>query len=218
MRAYFTDCARQSRLGLAVGSPGDRRYLLTSGQISAGARFRFFVAWRVPKPIVDQEMETPLSQSDRTVAPESPPKYSFGKGVAIFLIGGPPTFAPLFWLIVSLANHNSDTLSTKINEALSVVFSLYGLLGSYAVGTIPSLIIGLVCLANYHHITTIRGWLLFAGLVGAAAYFFECSIALIFVYGGRVQADAWPLAGFAAAAGAISACLCALIVENSRGW
>ena len=71
----------------------------------------------------------------------SPHPLSFGKIAAAFLVVGPPLFGALFWLAVSLANPVGDPLHEKISEALGVAFSFFGLLASYAVGLLPSLII-----------------------------------------------------------------------------
>jgi hypothetical protein len=148
----------------------------------------------------------------RDLARVSPRQY-FGKVAAIFLIVGPPTFGLLFCLAISIANPNADTLFTKINEALGIAFSLYGLT-SYAIGFVPSLIAAFAYSKSYDHKRPIGPRLLVAALIGAAVYFLVCSLVLFFLYSGRIGTGAWLFTVYAAGAGAVSAFLCALIVEN----
>jgi hypothetical protein len=142
-----------------------------------------------------------------------PRERFFRKAAAIFLLVGPPIFTPLFLLAISIANRNADTLFTKINEALGIAFSLYGLT-SYAIGFVPSLIAAFAYSKSYDHKRPIGQRLLVAALIGAAVYFLVCSLVLFFLYAGRIEPNAWLFTVYAAGAGAVSAFLCALIVEN----
>jgi hypothetical protein len=94
---------------------------------------------------------------------------SFGKIAAVFLVAGPPLFGALFWLAVSLANPVGDPLHERIGVAFGVAFSFFGLLASYAVGLLPSLII---CAAFAKgHLSAVGVRLVAAALIGAAVYF-----------------------------------------------
>src|ERR1700730_7833592 len=68
-----------------------------------------------------------IEPNRNNLARGSPRQYSFGKIAVIFLIIGPPTFAPLFYLVGDIATRNGDTIHTKIGEAFGMVLSLYGL-------------------------------------------------------------------------------------------
>jgi uncharacterized membrane protein len=145
----------------------------------------------------------------------SPTQYFFGKVGPIFLIVGSPIFGLIFYLAMSIANPNADTLYTKISEALGIVFSFSGLFASYAVGGVPSLLAGFVYSRRYRHKGATGHRFLVAAFIGAAVCFLACSLVLFFLYAGRIETAAWPFAAYAAGAGAVSALLCALIVENS---
>jgi uncharacterized membrane protein YeaQ/YmgE (transglycosylase-associated protein family) len=154
------------------------------------------------------------TEPDRKDFARASPRQYFGKVAAIFLIVGPPTFGLIFYLAGSIANPNADTLNRKISEALGVVFSFYGLFASYVAGLVPSLMAGFVYARSYRHKGTTGHRFLVAALIGAAVYFLVCSLVLYFLYAGRIDPDAWLFTAYAAGAGAVSALLCALIVEN----
>ena len=80
---------------------------------------------------------------------------SFGKIAGIFLVLGPPLFGALFWLAVSLANPVGDPLHEKIGEALGIALSFFGLLASYVVGLVPSLIVAFVCSRSRRRISSV---------------------------------------------------------------
>ena len=162
-------------------------------------------------------MEAPLSKIEpdrKDFARASPSQYFFGKVAPIFFIVGSPIFGLLFSLETSIANHNADTLHTKISEALGMVFSFDGLFASYVVGLVPSLMAGFVYSRSYRHIGSTGHRILVAALIGAAVYFLVCSLVLYFIFAGRVETDAWLFTAYAAGAGAVSTLFCALIVEN----
>jgi hypothetical protein len=148
-------------------------------------------------------------------------QISFGKVVAVFLIVGPPTFCPVFYFVSAVATRNADTLLTKLNEALLVVFTIGGLLACYAVGFFPALIAGFMYSFVYstsrRHKKVVSHRLLRAALIGAVVYSLVCALALVSVYSGRVETGTWPFTVYAAGAGAVSAFLCALIVEIYLG-
>ena len=146
-------------------------------------------------------------------APRPPRPLSFGKIAGIFLVLGPPLFGPLFWLAVSLANPVGDPLHEKIGEAFGIAFSFFGLLASYAVGLLPSLIICTPFAKSRRHISSVGRRLLAAALIGAAVYFVLFALFMIGLSGG-LQHDYFLFTGYAAAAGAISAFVCAFILEE----
>ncbi|MGC1354566.1 MAG: hypothetical protein WA851_02005 [Xanthobacteraceae bacterium] len=80
---------------------------------------------------------------------------SFGKIAGIFLVLGPPLCGALFWLAVSLANPVGDPLHEKIGEALGIALSFFGLLASYVVGLVPSLIVAFVCSRSRRRISSL---------------------------------------------------------------
>jgi len=96
---------------------------------------------------------------------------SFGKIAAAFLVVGPPLFGALFWLAVSLANPVGDPLHEKIGVAFGVAFSFFGLLASYAVGLLPSLIICTAFAKIRRHISAVGLRLVAAALIGARRLF-----------------------------------------------
>ena len=157
------------------------------------------------------------------VAPENcqtraqTPRAFLGKIGAVFLIVEPPAFGLAFWLAASLGSPGSDTLHLRIQVALGLAFSFYGLLASYAVGVVPALIAGLTYSRIRRHFSGSGTRLGLAALIGAAVYFPISSLAIGLVLGNRLGAD-WAFATFvtgdAAFGGAISAFICALIVEN----
>jgi hypothetical protein len=104
-------------------------------------------------------------------AAEPSRQVRFGKIAAIFLIIGPPSFGALFWLTVSLANPVGDPLHEKIGEALGVAFSFFGLLASYAVGLLPSLVIGFAYSRSRRYVSAIRHRFGIGALIGAAVYY-----------------------------------------------
>jgi uncharacterized membrane protein len=116
-------------------------------------------------------------------------------------------------LAISIANQNADTLYTKVDETFESFFSFYGLLSSYVVGFVPSLIVGFAYSRSFRHSTTVGQRLLVAALIGAALYFFVCALVLYFLFGGQIAADVKLFTAYAAGAGAVSALLCASIVE-----
>ena len=143
----------------------------------------------------------------RTSSRQDPPRQlSFGKIAAIFLILGPPLFGPLFWLAVSLANPVGDPLHEKIGEAFGVAFSLFGLLASYAVGLLPSLIICTAFAKSRRHISTVSLRLVAAALIGATVYFVLFALFMIGLSGG-LQRDYFLFTVYATAAGAIHLCV-----------
>jgi hypothetical protein len=143
----------------------------------------------------------------------SPRQYSFSKIAAIFFGVG----APIFCLILGLAmsvRANGDPIHTKISEAFGGIFSFYGLLGSYAVGLVPSLIIGLAYSKSYRH-RAVGSRLLIATLTGAIFYFVVLLLVLCAAYiqHARIDIDGLLIGAYATGAGAVSAFLCALILE-----
>jgi uncharacterized membrane protein YeaQ/YmgE (transglycosylase-associated protein family) len=149
--------------------------------------------------------------------PAGEKQISFGKIVWAFLIAGPPTFAPIFYVVGVVVDSPAGTLFTKLGEVLRIAFSLYGLLMSYAAGFFPALVAGFaysfVDSASRRHNKTASYRFLRAALVGAVVYSLICVLALLTAYGGRVETVAWLYTVYAACAGAVSACLCALVVE-----
>jgi hypothetical protein len=73
---------------------------------------------------------------------------------------------------------------------------------------------GLVYSRSYRHKGTSGYRFLVAALIGAAVYFLVCSLVLYFLYAGRIETAARLFTTYAAGAGAVSALLCALIVEK----
>jgi hypothetical protein len=138
---------------------------------------------------------------------------SFGKIAAAFLVVGPPLFGALFWLAVSLANPVGDPLHEKISEALGLAFSFFGMLASYAVGLLPSLIICSVFAKYRRHVSAVGSRFLVAALIGAAVYFVLFALFMIGLSGG-LRHDYLLFTVYAAAAGAISAFICAFILEE----
>ena len=139
---------------------------------------------------------------------------------AIFLMVGPPTFGMLFLLAVSIAAPVGDPLHTKIHLALGITFSGFGLLFSYAVGLVPSLIASSAYATTRRHIGGFGHRLLVAAPIGAAVYFVASFVVLdviddgkLFSGGGRTEHDLWLFTAYAAGAGAVSIVLSALIVE-----
>jgi len=153
------------------------------------------------------------SFASATSRPTSLRPISFGKIVAAFLVVGPPLFGALFWLAVSLANPVGDPLHVKISEALGVAFSFFGLLASYAVGLLPSLIICSAFAKSRRHISAVGMRLVVAALIGAAVYLLLFSVFLAGL-GARMEHDWLLFTAYAAGAGAVSALICAFITEN----
>jgi hypothetical protein len=139
---------------------------------------------------------------------------SFGKIATAFLVVGPPLFGALFWLAISLANPVGDPLHEKIGVAFGVAFSFFGLLASYAVGLLPSLIICSAFAKIRRHVSAVGLRLIAAALIGAAVYFLAFVLGLDLLTAGRMERAYWLFTFYAAAAGAISALICAFIVEN----
>jgi hypothetical protein len=181
-----------------------------------GAALFYRANWQTPRS------EAPMSNTEpeqnsfaRTTSPQvSLRPISFGKIAAAFLVVGPPLFGALFWLAVSLANPVGDPLHEKIGVAFGVAFSFFGLLASYAVGLLPSLIICTAFAKCRQHIRSTGIGLIVAALIGASVY------SLVFVLGfdlltaGRMEGAYWLFTFYAAAAGAVSAFICAFIAEN----
>jgi len=168
-------------------------------------------------------LATPLSQIEpeqsnfaRAARQVSLRQISFGKIAAIFLIICPPSFGALFWLAVSLANPVSDPLHEKIVEALGIAFSFFGLLASYAVGLLPSLIIGFAYSKTRRHIRTIPYRLLAVALIGATVFYLPFVLLVLDMHnnGDRMKHDLLLFTFYAAGAGAVSAFFCAFIAEN----
>jgi small-conductance mechanosensitive channel len=161
-------------------------------------------------------VETPLSET--TPNPDSfdrvaSRQLSFGKIAGIFLVLGPPLFGVLFWLLVSLANPNSDPFHEKTREAVGVALSIYGLMASYAVGLLPFLILTLVYARSRRHLSGVGRRFLVAALIGAVVYFIAFAILLIEISGG-LDRDYRLFAIYATAAGAVSSFVCAFILEE----
>jgi uncharacterized membrane protein len=180
------------------------------------SQFPYYLRGYYRERIGDPKMEPPLliTEPDRKTFARASPRQYFGKVAAVFLIVGPPIFGVIFYLVASIANPNADTLYTKVSEALGVVFSLYGLFACYVVGLLPSLMAGFVYSRSYRHKGAIAHRLPVAALIGAVVYFLVCSLVLIFLYAGRIEAGAWVFTAYAAGAGAVSTLLSALILEN----
>jgi uncharacterized membrane protein YeaQ/YmgE (transglycosylase-associated protein family) len=142
-------------------------------------------------------------------------QIAFGKIAAIFLVVGPPTFGLLFWLAVSLANPVGDPLHDKFGQAFGIALSFFGLLASYVVGLLPSLIAAFGC-SKSRRITGLGLRLLVTALIGAAIYLLLFSLFLPGLTG-RNKHDWLLFTGYAAGAGAISTFFCALIVEYFSG-
>ena len=155
--------------------------------------------------------------ADVASRPPSPRSISFGKITAVFLILGPPLFGLLFWLAVSLANRNSDPLHEKIYEAVGVALSIFGLLASYAVGLLPSLISALAYAKSRRHLSGVGHRFLAAVLIGAMVYLILFALFMIGLTGG-LQHDYRLFTLYAAAAGAVSAFICAFILEEFMAW
>jgi len=176
-------------------------------------------------------LETPLSQ----IEPEqnnfarasarrvSLRQISFGKIAAIFLVLGPPLFGLLFWLAVSLGNPVGDPLHEKLGVAFGIAFSFFGLLASYAVGLLPSLIIGFAYSRSRRRISAVGVGLIVAVLIGATVYFLVFLLGLGVLdtgrmlnsfSGSRTEHDLWLFTFYAAGAGAVSAFFCSFIAEN----
>jgi len=141
-------------------------------------------------------------------------QHSFGKIAAIFLIVGPPTFSPLFYFVADLATRNGDTIHAKIGESSMMILGPYGLLTSYAIGVVPSFIVGCAYWKSYRF-RNFGGRLRLAALIGAAVDFVICAAIVLLAFGGEAN---WPFAvsvvAGATGAGAVSAFICALILEN----
>jgi hypothetical protein len=139
---------------------------------------------------------------------------SFGKIAAAFLFVGPPLFGALFWLAVSLANPVGDPLHEKIGIAFGVAFSFFGLLASYAVGLLPSLIICTALARSRRHISAVGLRLGAAALIGAIVYFLVFVLGLDLLTAGQMERAYWLFTFYAAGAGAVSAFICAYLAEN----
>jgi hypothetical protein len=139
---------------------------------------------------------------------------SFGKIAAAFLVVGPPLFGALFWLAVSLANPVGDPLHEKIGVAFGVAFSFFGLLASYAVGLLPSLIICTALARSRRHISAVGLRLVAAALIGAIVYFLVFVLGLDLLTAGKMDRAYWLFTFYAAGAGAVSAFICAFIAEH----
>jgi hypothetical protein len=159
------------------------------------------------------EPKDPMSDIGPDPRQDRARRLSFAKIAGAFLILGPPLFGPLFWLAASLANPVGDPVHEKISEALGVAFSFFGLLASYAVGLLPSLIIALVYATNRRRIIGVGRRFLVAALTGAVVYFVLFTLFMIGISGG-LRHDYLLFTGYAAAAGAISAFVCAFILEE----
>ena len=107
-----------------------------------------------------------------------------------------------------------DPLHEKIGVAFGVAFSFFGLLASYAVGLLPSLIICSAFAKIRRHVSAVGLRLIAAALIGAAVYFLAFVLGLDLLTAGRMERAYWLFTFYAAAAGAISALICAFIVEN----
>jgi len=146
-------------------------------------------------------------------AGESSRPLAFGKIAGIFLILEPPLFGLLFWLAVSLANPVGDPFHDKIGVAFGVALSPLGLAASYGVGLLPSLIAGFAYSRSRRHIGGVGRRLLVAALIGAAVYLALFALFMIGLTGG-LQHDYRLFTAYAADAGAISAFICACILEE----
>jgi uncharacterized membrane protein YeaQ/YmgE (transglycosylase-associated protein family) len=104
-----------------------------------------------------------------------------------------------------------DPLHDKIGLAFGIALSFFGLLASYIVGLLPSLIAAFGCLKS-RRITSFGLRLLVTALIGAAIYLLLFSLFLPGLTG-RNKHDWLLFTGYAAGAGAISTFFCALIVE-----
>ena len=97
----------------------------------------------------------------------TPRQLSFGRIAVAFLVVGPPLFGALFWQAVSLANPVGDPLHEKIGIAFGVAFSFFGIVASYAVGVLPSLIICTAFAKSRRQISAVGLRLIVAALIGA---------------------------------------------------
>ena len=91
--------------------------------------------------------------------------------------------------------------------------SFFGLLASYVVGLVPSLIVAFVYSRSRRRSSSVGRRLLVAAMIGAAVYFVLFAVFMIGL-GGGLQHDYLLFTGYAAASGAISAFICALILEE----
>ena len=151
-------------------------------------------------------------ESNRNVARASSRTELFKWGL-IFLLVGPPIFGLLFYLATSAAHVGAPDFFEEISQVPEQVFSLYGLLASYLAGSIPSLIAALAYLRSTHNLRTTGRRLLVAVPIGAAVYFAACCLVLVFLFGDQIEASTWLFAAYAAAAGAFSTVVCALVVQ-----
>jgi len=115
------------------------------------------------------DTEPERNNFERAFSRQASRQIAFGKIAAIFLIMGPPIFGLLFSLAVSLANPVGDPLHDKIGLAFGIAFSFFGLLASYVVGLLPSLIAAFGC-SKSRRITGLGLRLLVTALIGAAIY------------------------------------------------
>jgi len=139
-------------------------------------------------------------------------RLSVGKIAAVFLILGPPLFGVLFWLAVSLGNPVGDPLHEKVGVAVGVALSPFGLVAAYAVGILPSLIIGFAHSRSRHHIRGVGRRFLVVAVMGPAVYFILFAVFMVGLSGG-LEHDYRLFTGYAAAAGAVSVFFCAFILE-----
>jgi uncharacterized membrane protein len=146
------------------------------------------------------------------VAGMPPRSYSWLKVALTFLLVGPPISGILIVLAMSLFSVGST--ASRANTAFDVL-NLYGLLASYVIGFIPSLIAGAIYSRAFHpQEATAGGRLRLAALVGFIVYFLASFLVLGVIFGDRIEASVWLLMAFAAVAGSISTSICALIVAD----
>jgi hypothetical protein len=138
----------------------------------------------------------------------------YGKMLAVYLVAGPPPAALVFYSLINFANRNSDTVLTKINESIQMVFTPYGLLGTYSIYIIPSLLTYFGCSIAFMIATKERARILAAAFIGAFVHFGTGALVMVLgLYGGRPEPVIWLFTAFAGAGGAVSASVCALIVN-----
>ena len=120
----------------------------------------------------------------------------------------------------SLLGPGAETtfLHEKISEALGLAFSFFGMLASYAVGLLPSLIICTAFAKIRRHISAVGLRLVAAAVIGAAVYFLAFVLGLDLLTAGRMERAYWLFtfyaAFYAAAAGAVSAFICVVLLSQ----
>jgi len=120
----------------------------------------------------------------------------------------------LFFLASDIANENADSFATKVGETFGMFRYFEGWLSAYALGLVPTLFASFAYSRARDQQTAVVHRLLIAAFIGAVISFCVCVLTMFLLSGGQIELFALQLSLYAAGSGAISAFVCALVMET----